>query len=397
VGNAAAGRRDIVERDKSLAEFADYSDDADSAKSTHGGVSFLNSPVSLRAMMRSALAMLVMGVLAIATGCHAIDFYTPSLQKPVSPELEPPRELSMVSLPAYRIEPPDTLYIDVVKLVPRDSYRIGPSDLLMLNVLGTLKDHPIHGYYNVQNDGIVNLQAPYGTIRLEGMTLDEARVELTRILQFILKEPVVVIQLGRSAAVDRVNDVYRVQPDGTVNLRNYGMVHMAGKTVTEARAAVQERLTQYFDSPDVGVDVVEYNSKSYYLIFESLLGAGTMVRFPITGNETVLDAIAKTEKLSSASSKTIWISRPAPGNFGRDQILPVDLDAITHGGITDTNYQILPGDRIFIAKDSVAAANAFLSTFLDPVERLIGATSQGVSTITDVETLGRVYNARAVR
>ena len=32
------------------------------------------------------------------------------------------------------------------------------------------------------------------------------------------------------------------------------------------------------------------------------------------------------------------------GNFDQDQILPVDLDAITHGGITDTNYQILPGD-----------------------------------------------------
>ena len=70
-------------------------------------------------MTRHILAVLAIGVLAMATGCHAIDFYTPSLQSPVPPELEPPRELSMVSLPAYRIAPPDVIRIEVVKLVPR--------------------------------------------------------------------------------------------------------------------------------------------------------------------------------------------------------------------------------------------------------------------------------------
>ena len=41
-----------------------------------------------------------------------------------------------------------------------------------------------------------------------------------------------------------------------------------------------------------------------------------------------------------------WVARQAPANFGRDQILPVDWNAIAHGGVTDTNYQILPGDRV---------------------------------------------------
>ena len=201
----------------------------------------------------------------------------------------------MVSLPAYRIEPPDAIFIDVVQLVPRDSYRIGPSDQLMINVLGTLKGHPIHQYYNVENDGIVNLAAPYGTLRLEGMTIEEARAEITRILRFILKEPVVTVQLAHSAAVEKVNGAYQVEPDGMINLKNYGMVYVAGATVTEARLAVQERLRQYFDAPSVGVDVMQYNSRSYYVIFESLYGNGSMVRFPITGNETVLDALAKIE------------------------------------------------------------------------------------------------------
>ena len=91
-------------------------------------------------MAKHLLAVLAVGVLAMATGCHAIDFYTPSLQKPIPAGNEPPRELSMVSLPVYRIAPPDVIRIEVVKLVPRASYRIGPSDMLLIRVLGTLRE-----------------------------------------------------------------------------------------------------------------------------------------------------------------------------------------------------------------------------------------------------------------
>jgi polysaccharide biosynthesis/export protein len=381
---------------KSLAEFADYSDDADLAKSARSGESSLNRPCFLQVMIRHFLTMLAMGVLAMATGCHAIDFYTPSLQRPVPPEMEAPRELSMVSLPAYRIAPPDVLQILVVKLVPRDSYRIGPYDVLTIHVFGTLKGHPIDRSFNVEADGTINLQAPYGVLRVEGLTIEGAEAELTRVLRFILKEPVVSIKLEHSATVDQLNDVYPVQPDGTINLRNCGMVNVAGKTVTEARVAVQTQLVQYFDSPQVGVEVVQFNSKSYYVVCESMLANGTVFRFPVTGNETVLDAIARLETRSSMSSKTIWVARPAPGDFGRDQILPVDWDAIAHGAITDTNYQILPGDRIYVVEDRLVAMNYVLGKLASPIERLLSIGYLGISTARDTETLGREYNSHRV-
>ena len=64
-------------------------------------------------MTRNALTLLAMCVLATATGCHAIDFYTPSLQEAVPPELETPRELSMVSLPLTALSRRTCLYINV--------------------------------------------------------------------------------------------------------------------------------------------------------------------------------------------------------------------------------------------------------------------------------------------
>ena len=46
------------------------------------------------------LCLAVCGLLGLA-GCHAVDFYEPSLQRPIPPEMEPPRELRMVSEESY--------------------------------------------------------------------------------------------------------------------------------------------------------------------------------------------------------------------------------------------------------------------------------------------------------
>jgi polysaccharide biosynthesis/export protein len=218
-------------------------------------------------------------------------------------------------------------------------------------------------------------------------------------LKMILNEPAVTIQLTRSASAERLTDAYAVQPDGTVNLGNYGMLSLSGMTVTEAMEAVQARLVQYFDSPRVGVEVVKFNSKSYCVVTESRRGSGTMQRFPITGNETVLDAMAKMQKSSNMamSSKTIWVARPTPGNLSQEQILPVNWNAIAHGGITDTNYQILPGDRVYVVDDKALGFNGFLSKFASPIERLLGITSQGVAEARDMEALGREYNSHGPR
>jgi polysaccharide biosynthesis/export protein len=385
------------ERCKFMAGFADYSDDADLAKSADDCAIFLDCPSFQPVMAKHFLAILAVGMLATAAGCHAIDFYTPSLQSPIPPELEPPRELSMVSLPVYRISPPDVIRIEVVKLVPRASHRIEPFDVLLIRVLGTLKSQPIDKQYPVEADGTVVLGASYGTLRVEGMTIEEVETELTRILKMTLRQPVVSVQLTRSAAAEQLSGMYPVQLDGTVNLRSCGMIYLAGTTVTEAREAVEARLNQYFDSPRVGVEVVQFNSKSYFVIDESSTGKGTMLRFPIMGNETVLDAIAQLDKVTHMTSKTIWVSRPAPGDCRRDQVLPVNWDEIAHGGKTDTNYQLLPGDRVYIVDDRAVGINAFLSKFASPIERLLGISSEGTRAALDAEAQGREYNKRGTR
>ncbi|MGD0899882.1 MAG: polysaccharide biosynthesis/export family protein, partial [Thermoguttaceae bacterium] len=325
-------------------------------------------------------------------GCHVVDPYNPVLEPPVPPQQQAPSEKAKVSLPSYRIEPPDILQIEMLKLVPLPPYRAEVFDVLQVRVTNTPVDQPIDNYFMIEAEGTITLGPIYGTVRVVGMTIDEIKQAIDRKLREMLTKPEVSVQLARVSGAQPVTGQYLVGPDGTINLRQYGVVHVAGKTVTEARVALQKHLAQHLDSPELSVEVVAYNSKVYYVITQGA-GMGDMVRrLPVTGNETVLDAIANVNGLSQLSSKKIWIARPAPSQFGCRQVLPIDWDAITQGGETKTNFQILPGDRVFIAEDQVLSFNNTFARVTAPFERVAGLLGLTNSTIRGFETMGRSYN-----
>ena len=97
-----------------------------------------------------------------------------------------------------------------------------------------------------------------------------------------------------------------------------------------------------------------YNSKVYYIVTQGAGMGDGVYRFPVTGNETVLDAISQINGLQQVSSKRIWIARPTD-EPGKVQMLPVKWEDITAQASAGTNYQILPGDRVFIAEDKLIA------------------------------------------
>ena len=83
----------------------------------------------------------------------------------------------------------------------------------------------------------------------------------------------------------------------------------------------------------MSVNVFAFNSKKYYVITEGAGLGDTVTMFPVTGNETVLDAIANVNGLEDVSSKSIWVARPTSDTC-KMQILPVDWRAITAQGAT---------------------------------------------------------------
>ncbi|MEM7312247.1 MAG: polysaccharide biosynthesis/export family protein [Planctomycetota bacterium] len=301
--------------------------------------------------------------------------------QPVDPAQLPPAELSKMSLPTYRIEPPDILVIDAIRLVPKSPYYIQSLDILQIVVAGSLPEQPIAGQYQVEASGIVNLGPSYGPVKLEGLTTEEASDAIARQLRGVLTEPEVAVTLLQASGLQQIAGEHLVGPDGTINLGVYGSVYAAGLTIEQTRAAVECKLAEDFDAPKVSIDVFAYNSKVYYIIIEGPGASDQVVRVQVTGNETVLDAISNIGGLSQLSSSKIWISRPAPHGVGCDQVLPVDWDAITRGANTATNYQLLPGDRIFVAADRLVALDSFIGRITTPFERILGFTLLGGQSI----------------
>jgi polysaccharide biosynthesis/export protein len=309
---------------------------------------------------------------------------------PTAPPPELPRELQKTTLPDYVVEPPDILLIDAVRVVPLPPYRIETLDVLSLQVEGEFDEYPIEGNFEVQPGGFLDLGPPYGQVKVSGLQLTEATQAVRAHLKQFVQMPEVNIGLVQSAAKQQITGEHLVGPDGKVTLGTYGKVNVTGMTIPQVKQALETHLSQYLENPDVSVDVFAYNSKVFYVVTEGAgLGDG-VARVPITGNETVLDAIAGINGLESVSSKRIWVARPIPYNGGCHQILPVDWHAITTRADVATNYQLMPGDRLFIAQDRLVAIDTALSKFTAPIERVLGVTLMGASTLRIIKLINRV-------
>jgi polysaccharide export outer membrane protein len=226
-------------------------------------------------------------------------------------DMHVPRELNKTALPPYTVEPPDLLIVEVVDALP---------------------GRPITGERLVRPDGTISLGF-YGDVFVAGLTLPE------------IKEKI-VLHLREHLSDDSLG-LWKKDPD------NGAWIEVKPK-----------------DSSTVFVDVGSYNSK-YYYVQGDVAAPG---RIPITGSETVLDALNHAGGLMpTAAPQNIRLVRPAPPGVCCEQTLPVNLAAIVSAGDTTTNYQLMPGDRVVVYRDP-------LVRFTILVDRLAAPFQTGLNT-----------------
>lgn len=352
-------------------------------------------------LRRSCFASLALIVAAVA-GCRSFR------SEPVPPSSDAfetaPRELSKVALPQYTIEPPDILVIRTTRYSARQPYYLQPSDVLYIEVPGTLSEDaaragrpPIQRRYDIGPGGLVNL-GYYGSVKLSGLGLDQAEQAIYDRLSTTLSADAlqrgIVVELQEIAGNPPLADQFLVGPDGTVTLGPYGIVSVVGMTIPQAKAAIESQLAKFLDSPEVSVDVAGFNSKVYYVVTQGAGLGDTVARLPVTGNETVLDALSYSG-FTDLSSTRIWVARPGRNNCGQVQVLPVDWAAISQCASYETNYQLMPGDRLFISENKLVALDTKMAQVFAPFERIFGFSLLGVNTVTRFS--GRVLSGGGLR
>lgn len=328
------------------------------------------------------LPCLLWGICAAGIGCGG---------PPSCPREAPiPRELRMTNLPPYRIEPPDILLITTLRVVPKPPYHVEPMDALAVQVTGTVKEKEIWGLYPIEPNGTINLGLGYGTVQVSGMTIEEAQKAVLDHLSKILTEPTVQVSLGQARGMQQITGPHLVRQDGTVNMGLYGSVYVTDMTLEDARKTIEDHLSKYVLKPQISLDVYIYNSKWYYIIMDRAGYGQTIFRLPITGRETVLDALSNAFGTTFfGSNRYLWLARPNGQDPSKYQMFPINLQAIVKGGSPETNYQLLPGDRLFVQSNPLIKANTRISQAWAPImgffNNAMGLTLLGNSAVSAIE------------
>ena len=141
-----------------------------------------------------------------------------------------------------------------------------------------------------------------------------------------------------------------IRSDGTIGLDQYGRLQVSGMNVAEIEAAVEQRLReQDGEDESVHVRLMEVENQAFYVVGEVKSPAS----FPLKGRETVLDAIMEAGGLTDRADRHNIILSRATDPTGCGTVLPICYRQIVQLGDSSTNYQIMPGDRVYVPSMSL--------------------------------------------
>lgn len=165
-----------------------------------------------------------------------------------------------------------------------------------------------------------------------------------------------------------------VRPDGRISFDLIGDVEVEARTVEEIRAEITQRISEFIVSPDVTVELTESRSRRYYVVGQ----VNRPGSFPLIGRVTAVEALASSSGgtlfASLNSSRLVRVSAEDAGVFA------VRFSDITERGDGRTNYELKPGDIIYVPPNLSARIGLAIQNILFPVQSIVGLGRTAVGT-----------------
>jgi len=141
-----------------------------------------------------------------------------------------------------------------------------------------------------------------------------------------------------------------VDVNGNVNLLYVQDVHIAGLTVSEAQAAIENAYKdgRYLRNPQVNVNIEEYALRT--VVVSGLVKNGGTMSLPPETTMTLRELISKVQLQETANAKAVRISRTQPDGTIKVMVKNVDgiLSAKSNANVADGNFVIEPDDTIYV-------------------------------------------------
>ena len=140
---------------------------------------------------------------------------------------------------------------------------------------------------------------------------------------------------------------YRVDEAGNLTLPYAGAIRLAGKTMTEAQAAIAERLisAELFRKPQVQVTVLEYTTPMVTILGE----VNTPGKFPLLAEHKFVDVISLAGGLTPSASNQIEIERKDESGV---QVIKLDYGRGSSPATVESVI-VRPGDVIHVPRAGI--------------------------------------------
>lgn len=188
----------------------------------------------------------------------------------------------------------------------------------------------------------------FGDSNVGAMSQEAQRAEKRALIviddYIIGPEDILEISVWRNPDLSRE---VRVRPDGKVSLPLIGDVRAVGRTTSELRDDITQKLKSYKENPTVAIVVKEVNS--YYFYVQGAVGK--IGKLPLLSRTTLIQAIT----LAGGMAPDAVRSRITIFRLGMDSEAPQKLvvsydDIILRGA---DNVELKPGDTIVVPSETM--------------------------------------------
>ena len=152
------------------------------------------------------------------------------------------------------------------------------------------------------------------------------------------------------------NETVIVQPDGRISLREVDPIAVAGKTVLEVQAAVQQAYSGILHEPRVSLTLKEFQVPSFYASGE----VGRPGRYELHNDITLLEAISEAGGLLNERARKTEVVVFRPQGNGTYVSRVIDMKKVLAAKGVEEAFSIAAGDIIYVPQNRMSKVQRYL-------------------------------------
>jgi polysaccharide export outer membrane protein len=304
---------------------------------------------SSRALFHATIGCIAI-LIAVSAGCSTLSSLGIPVGSPSNRLLKRAKEISEA--------PGQSLLVQKeLAITPLDGYTIEISDTVSVEPVSFDATIRLPGDQVVKPDGTISL-GEFGSYQANGKSVELMQLEIQAQIDELIRTQMEVefakseARLERQSRDDDDVDVEALalepeegseEDDESIEIDSAVESRQEARR-NRARREFERRLDENLLQNRVSVRLTNWDSKKIYVLGD----VNSPGSFLYRGNETVLDAIIEAGGIASkANHHDIIVSRPSTCG-GCRTVMKVCYDQIVQLGDASTNYQLLPGDRVFV-------------------------------------------------